>query len=445
MDTATIELTGLVSTNIDANNVRVITCTVTEGPDQGSTVAVGLNPTVIGADGSCALVLSDPKVSRTHVELSVHPNGVAVRDLKSRNGTYHQGSRINDAIVSFGSLLRIGETQLRLDAVASPRVAPSQRQRFGELVGDSVSMREAFALLELAARSDCTVVIEGESGTGKELAARALHDHSQRAQAPMVVVDCSAIAEPLIDSHLFGHVKGAFTGAVTDRAGAFVQAHNGTLFLDEIGELPLHQQAKLLRVIEDGTVQPVGSDRRRSVDVRVVAATHRDLRAMVDRNTFRFDLYHRLSVVHLKMPRLRDRLEDLPTLIRHFYRGRGVDSGTIAGANLGRLNSYNWPGNVRELRNVLERAWVLAAQGNRSFECLALWLGDTQEPMRGVDTWAGLGFKEAKERVVTDFEYRYLYALALRFDFNITRAAEHAGLNRKSLRELLAKHGINKP
>ncbi|MEL6543952.1 MAG: sigma 54-interacting transcriptional regulator [Myxococcota bacterium] len=439
----TLELTGVASVGLGgAPHLR---CVVTDGPDQGAGATVGARPLTVGAGAECGLVLTDPKVSRTHLELRVLATGVGVRDLESRNGTFHQGSRINDGVVPFGTVLQLGQTQLRLEAAETPRVPPSRRERFGELVGESVAMREVFALLSLAAPSDCTVVIEGESGTGKELAARALHDHSPRGEAPWVVVDCSAIAESLIDSQLFGHVKGAFTGAVSERAGAFVQAHRGTLFLDEIGELPLPHQAKLLRALEDGTVQAVGSDRRREVDVRVVAATHRDLRAMVDRGEFRFDLYHRLAVVHVRMPALRERIEDLSPLIRHFYSAKGTQPGALPGENLERLAAYGWPGNVRELRNVLERAWVLSPESARAFSELSLWLSEPQRSAHDVRSFSGLGFKEAKERLVSDFEYRYLFGLMHRFDFNVTRAAEHAGLNRKTLRELLAKHGISKP
>jgi DNA-binding NtrC family response regulator len=302
-------------------------------------------------------------------------------------------------------------------------------------------MRELFAVLEMAAPTDATVLIEGESGTGKELAARAIHESSGRAGGSFVVVDCSAISENLIDSHLFGHVRGAFTGADRDRRGAFVEASGGTLFLDELGELPLAAQAKLLRVLEAQTVQPVGADRPLSVDTRVVAATHRDLARMVAAKEFRFDLFYRLAVVHVALPPLRERLEDLPHLIATFYRARGAEPGPIDSDNLDRMRRHAWPGNVRELRNVLERAWALSGAGAR-FRDLRLWLDPSAAPQLTEVVDIALPFKDAKERWNDHFERRYVAMVFARAASNVTRAAEHAGLSRRHFRELLYKHGI---
>ncbi|HTM23461.1 MAG TPA: sigma-54-dependent Fis family transcriptional regulator, partial [Kofleriaceae bacterium] len=229
-------------------------------------MAVGARPLVIGADRRCDLVLDDSQVSRRHAELQVTPEGVRVRDLGSTNGTWWQGSRIADAVVPTGASVRIGNTAIRVMPGEAPTLPPSERSRFGGLVGRSLAMRELFAVLELAAPTDATVLVEGESGTGKELVARALHDHSARARVPLVVVDCSALTDTLLDSHLFGHVRGAFTGAAADRKGAFVEADGGTVFLDEIGELPLATQSKLLRVLEERVVVRLGSTRPRPID-----------------------------------------------------------------------------------------------------------------------------------------------------------------------------------
>jgi DNA-binding NtrC family response regulator len=312
------------------------------------------------------------------------------------------------------------------------------------MAGLSVVMRELFAVLEVASPSDATVLIEGESGTGKELAARAIHDASSRASGPFVVVDCSAIAEHLIDSHLFGHVRGAFTGAERDRKGAFVEASGGTLFLDELGELPLAAQAKLLRVLEAQTVQPLGADRPITVDTRVVAATHRELARMVAAKEFRFDLFYRLAVVHVALPPLRQRLEDLPHLIATFYARRGVDPGPIDGDNLVRMRQHAWPGNVRELRNALERAWALSG-AKAGFRELRLWLDPTasappSDATIQVDT--SLPFKDAKERWNDQFERHYVGLVFAEHNHNVTHAAERAGLSRRHFRELLYKHGI---
>jgi len=407
-------------------------------------VALGARPVVIGADRRCDLVLDDAQVSRRHAEIQITPEGVRVRDLGSTNGTWWQGSRIADAVVPSGASVRIGGTTIKLTHAEAPTLPPSERSRFGGLVGASMAMRELFAVLELAGPTDATVLIEGESGTGKEVVARALHDHSPRARVPLVVVDCSALTDTLLDSHLFGHVRGSFTGAATDRKGAFVEADGGTVFLDEIGELPLAMQTKLLRVLEAQTVQPLGSDRPVQVDTRVIAATHRNLAEMVERKEFRFDLYYRLAVVHVQLPPLRDRLDDVALLVRHFYEGRGVDPGPIAGDNLERLCGHAWPGNVRELRNVLERAWALSGPDGAGFADLRLWLQPAMAPgprdADAIDT--SLPFKEAKEQWVDAFERRYLARVFELHGRNITHAAEHAGINRRHFRELLHKHGI---
>jgi DNA-binding NtrC family response regulator len=302
-----------------------------------------------------------------------------------------------------------------------------------------------FAVLEMASPSDATVLIEGESGTGKELCARAIHEasSSSRSKGAFVVVDCSAITENLVESNLFGHVKGAFTGADRDRKGAFVEASGGTLFLDELGELPLTAQAKLLRVLEAQTVQPVGADRPVQVDTRVVAATHRDLSRMVAAKEFRFDLFYRLAVVHVALPPLRERLEDLPHLIGTFFSRHGTEPGPVDGDNLDRLRRHAWPGNVRELRNVLERAWAMSGP-KATFKELRLWLdpqaAQSSTPGEVVDT--SLAFKDAKERWNDQFERRYVAMVFAANANNVTRAAEHAGLSRRHFRELLYKHGI---
>ena len=405
-------------------------------------VPLGARAVTVGAASACDLVLGDPQVSRRHAELGVTPEGIRVKDLGSTNGTWFQGTRIGEVVVPPGATIQFGNTPVRIAVADTPSLPPSDRDHFGKMAGQSVAMRELFAVLEMAAPSDATILIEGESGTGKELAAQAIHDASGRAQGPFVVVDCSAIAEQLIDSHLFGHVRGAFTGAERDRKGAFVEASGGTLFLDELGELPLAAQAKLLRVLEAQTVQPVGADRTVKVDTRVVAATHRDLHRMVAAKEFRFDLFYRLAVVHVALPPLRDRLEDLPHLIATFYTRRGSEPGPIDGDNLDKLRRYAWPGNVRELRNVLERAWALSGP-RASFRELKLWLDPTAAAppiAEVVDTVAP--FKEAKERWNDHFERRYVSLVFAANGSNVTRAAEHAGLSRRHFRELLYKHGI---
>ena len=444
VDRKTVLQTGVVTSSVrDRTAPRSWLCRVTEPNGQDRQFSLGSRAIVIGADRRCDFVLTDPQVSRRHAELQATPEGVRIRDLSSTNGTFWQGSRVVEISVPSGANVRFGNTQARFATHEVPTLPPSERQRFGALVGVSVAMRELFAVLELASPTDATVLIQGESGTGKELAARAIHDHSARARGPFVVFDCSAVTESLIDSHLFGHVKGAFTGANTERGGAFVEASGGTLFLDELGELALTSQTKLLRALEAQTVQPVGSDQRVSVDTRVVAATHRDLAAMVEAEEFRFDLFYRLAVVHAHIPPLRDRPDDIRALVEHFYEGRGVEPGDIAGDNLTRLCRHAWPGNVRELRNVLERAWALSGPAGAGFSGLRLWVTPTP-PNRNaevpIDTT--MPFKEAKERWVELFERRYVAKVFSDKDGNITHAAEQAGINRRHFRTLLRKHGI---
>ncbi len=432
----------MTSLSRDRTSARSYSLEVKTGPDAGARILVGSRAVLVGTHDDCDLALTDQKVSRRHVEIRAVPSGIAVRDLGSTNGTQVDGVRITEAMAGAGSSIRCGDSVLKIQKEVAPLVAPSQRTRFGGLVGESLAMREIFAVLELASPTDATMLVQGESGVGKEVLARAVHDHSARAGGPFVVVDCSAAADQLLESQLFGHLSGAFTGATSDRKGAFVEASSGTVFLDEVGELSPAGQAHLLRVLEARTVQPLGADRPVSVDVRVIAATHRDLLAMVEEKRFRFDLFHRLAVVHLVLPPLRERAEDLPLLVRAFYEGRGGEPGPIEGENLRALASARWAGNVRELRNVLERSSILAQAGTRFTE-LKLWLEPPQEtPIDLVDL--SLPFKEAKERWVAYFERRYLAGVYARSEENLTRAAEYAGLTRAHFRALLDGYGLRK-
>jgi DNA-binding NtrC family response regulator len=445
-DPSTIVHTGLnTSATQGKAPARAWVCRVVSGSSSGQELSIGARAVVVGAASECDLVLDDPKVSRRHAEIRATAGGVRVRDLGSTNGIHYRSSKITDAVVAPGESVRLGGTTLRINSVPVPVVAPSERQRFGALIGKSAPMREVFAILELASPTDATILIEGESGTGKELAASAVHDHSRRAARPFVVVDCGAVKPELLESHLFGHRKGAFTGAHADRRGAFVEASGGTVFLDEIGELPVEAQARLLRTLESRTVHPLGSDTPVDVDTRVIAATHRDLHAMVEEGTFRFDLFHRLAVVHLRIPALREHPEDIPGLVRHFYAGRGVDPGPISGDNLSELERHGWPGNVRELRNALERAWVLSGPDGAGFADLRLWLQPANPQAVEAPVDISRPFKEEKERVVEGFERRYLAEMFAACDYVIARAAERSGINRRHFRELLRKHGITRP
>lgn len=440
----TIKISGLAtSLAVSVGPSRGLVLNIESGSKQGQRILVGQRILSIGAGNKNQLVLDDPTVSREHAQIAPARNGVLLKDLGSSNGTRVGGALIREVLVPVGGEFCLGETKIRLLDGGAPQIPPSNRQRFGGMVGASVAMREVFAVLELASPSDATVLLQGGSGCGKELAARAIHDHSTRNAGPFVVFDAGSTSRELLQSALFGHKKGAFTGAVADRPGAFVEAEGGTLFLDEIGELPLESQTHLLRALESKQVIPVGGDRARPVNARVVAATNRDLFSMVEDKTFRLDLFHRLAVVHVRLPNLSDRLEDIPALIQHFYEGRSEKPGVIGGPNLDLLRSHPFAGNVRELRNILERSLVLTA-GSHQFNDLKLWLGPQMgsPPSNSFNVDTSIPYKEAKETVIDSFEARYLPDLMARFNNNVSQAAKHSGLSRRHLRALLVKHGL---
>jgi len=402
----------------------------------------------VGTDPACHLTLSDRGISRRHALFSEQAGRIVVRDLESRNGTYVGGSRIVEAIVPIGTIVKLGNVSIGIHPRWYLReVAPATATEFGELYGKSAIMREIFAILERVAATDVTLLIEGESGTGKELVARSVHRSSARADNPYVVFDCAAVAKELADSELFGHKRGAFSGAVADRAGAFQQAHGGTIFLDEIGELPLDLQPKLLRVLETGNVRRVGDDSYRKVDVRVIAATNRDLQAEVRRGRFRGDLLYRIEVVKVVMPPLRHRPEDIAGLVERMVPPDASQELRFEGPNASRLMNYSWPGNARELRNVVDRAYALAArpkQGSVPFDQLVFNLGPAEcEPATlgfgfpGVES--PLPYKQAKEQLLLMFDDAYVNGLLRRHRGNMSQAAAAAGLSRKHLYELVRR------
>ena len=418
---------------------------VIDGADRGRACRLGATPAVIGTAADAALTLSDDRVSARHLEVTAIESRFAVRDLGSTNGTWFEGSRIERAELGAGATLRVGRTTLRIEPEAQPLdVVPSQARRFGELVGASLAMREVFAVLERVAGADVTVLVEGETGTGKELVARAVHAASSRRAAPFVAVDCGALPEGLLDSELFGHVKGAFTGAAAPRAGLFARADGGTLFLDELGRIPPSVQARLLRVLEERAVRPVGGDRERAVDVRVIAAARDDLDAEVAAGRFRADLLYRLGVVRVRLPPLRSRREDLPLLIAELLRARGLDDPRPSGPAMDRLAAHGWPGNVRELRNVIDRALALTPGARRFAELLVrVEPGGTLDDASGAaGVRSDLPFAEAKQLVVHDFEQRYLADVLARAEGNLTAAARLADVDRKHLRTLARRHGL---
>jgi DNA-binding NtrC family response regulator len=420
---------------------------VVDGLDRGKEYASASGGDVtVGSADSNALVLTDPTVSRYHFSLQIGPDGVVLRDLDSTNGTTVGGLRVGTAWLKPGVTIGLGMTAIRYDEVAGEIREPlSDVEAFGRAVGRSFAMRRLFAILPRIAAADTTVLLEGDTGTGKGVFAEAIHGTSSRAQRPFVVVDCGSIPPALIESELFGHVKGAFTGAQVARAGAFESAGAGTVFLDEIGELPLDMQPKLLRVLEERTVKRVGSVEPIHIQARVIAATNRNLRQAVNRGTFRSDLYFRLNIARIEIPALRDRRDDIPLLVARFYEQFVGQPGAIPPPELvNHLSSLDWPGNVRELRNAVERALLM--------EDPELW----QQITSGVDDAAGplatgeggyqfddtQSFREAKERITAQWERWYVTELLDRNGGNMSKAARAARMDRTHLRELAVRYQL---
>ena len=415
----------------------------------------------IGSHESNDLVVEDKTISRFHCRIAREGNAWRITDAGSRNGTRLGGVRVLAAELDGEAMLVLGDSAIRVKPVSRGHVsriaAPAQ---FGGIIGSSDAMQRLFAVLERVAASEIDVLVHGESGTGKELVATELVQRSARADGPVVVVDCGSISPTLVESELFGHVRGAFTGADRDREGAFEAAHGGTLFLDEIGELPLELQPKLLRALEAREVRRVGQTRMKRIDVRVIAATNRDLEREVNRGRFREDLYYRLAKVSVRVPPLRDRLQDIPLLVRTFISSLGQDASSLfSAAVLEELQRHDWPGNVRELKNYVERSVVLhdvpppsrrsgtlRAQG-RAFMGADAPNADARLALREpdparVDAAMDVPFRIAKEAAIAVFEKAYLGPLIERCNGNVSQAARAARMDRMYLHQLAQKYGF---
>jgi DNA-binding NtrC family response regulator len=401
---------------------------------------------LVGKHPSNDVVIDTTGISRYHLEIRAEADRVLVRDVGSKNGTFFNGARITEVRLGAGASIRVGGPaglEPTVELAQLPTIDPSESDRFGPLIGGSRAMRSVFTVLERTAPSNATLLVVGETGTGKEMVAQAVHRASSRKDGPLIVVDCAAIPHNLIESELFGHKKGAFTDAHADRSGAFEAAHGGTLFLDEIGELPLELQPKLLRAVESRSIQRLGESERRPVDVRLIAATHRDLQAMVNAGTFRQDLFFRLAVVTVQMPPLRERGDDVLVLAEHILSELGhADAIEIDGPIAEALLAYSWPGNVRELRNAIERAVHLGAA-----HAIPMVAGEPPVPKSGeqrplAEDAPDLPFKQAKEQIVVAFEHAYVRRLMDRHGGNISAAARDAGIDRNYLYRLLKKHGL---
>jgi len=420
--------------NAPTMRVRAASLHVAKGPDAGRVAKIDQPSFVVGVGPSADFRLTDTSVSREHVRISLGPSGVRVRDEGSKNGTFLGGARVHDMTLTSDAALSIGATTLTVKLATEAIDLPlSRSDRCGDAIGTSSVMRHLFARIEQAAASELTILLEGESGVGKDVLARAVHAKSARSSGPFVVADCSAIPEHLIESELFGHEKGAFTGADRARRGVFEEANGGTLFLDEIGELPIDMQPKLLRALEQREVRPVGSNAPRPVDVRVVAATNRRLAEAARTGEFRSDLFYRLAVVRLSVPPLRERAEDILPIARSMLRELTKDdSADFAPDFASMLLAYGWPGNVRELRNVIERHAVFGVDER------ALW--DESAPVpRTNEELAALTYHEARKLVLDRFEEDYLPRVLERADGVVARAAELAGVARPSFYRMIER------
>jgi transcriptional regulator with GAF, ATPase, and Fis domain len=385
----------------------------------------------VGTGSGQQLRLTDRCVSRHHCTIRVGEQGLVVEDLGSTNGTFVGGHRVTSAVIAPGDTLTLGETVLAVELMGDTvSEVLSPQDRFGRVLGRSVAMRRLFAILERVATSDANILIEGETGTGKSALAEAVHEASRRAGKPFVVVDCGALPGNLLESELFGHERGAFTGAVETRIGLFESAGGGTVLLDEIGELPLDLQPKLLRALERRVIRRVGSSREVAVDVRVIAATHRDLRREVNQGTFRSDLWYRLNTVRVVLPPLRERREDIAMLVASFYQELTNDPRATPSSELVRgMMRGMWKGNVRELRSAIERALVGAPMVE-------------DEPSAEETFDLELSFRAAKNRANTSWERRYLRELLAAHDGNVSRAARAAKMDRSHLSELVHRYGL---
>ncbi|HEY1695468.1 MAG TPA: sigma 54-interacting transcriptional regulator [Polyangiaceae bacterium] len=423
--------------------------TVVEGPDQGTTFTLaGSHPSrvLVGSSPACELRLRDREVSRRHVALEPAGRRVRVTDVGSTNGTFVDGVAVVDAFLRGGEIVRLGSTAIRIgDAPIAARTSVPVRTGFGSVVGASTEMRRLYPLCERLAAASVTVVIEGETGTGKEVLAESLHDQGPRATGPFVVFDCTAVPANLVESELFGHERGAFTGAVAMRKGVFEQAHGGTLLIDEIGDLELALQPKLLRAIERSEVRRVGGDRPIKVDVRVLAATRRDLDREVQAGRFRDDLFHRLAVARIELPPLRRRTGDVQVLARHFWKSLGGDEAALTGDLLMRWQDYPWPGNIRELRNTVARRLALGDLMEGAPRATAASEPSDDDTQPGADDYLeevlamNLSLIEARQRLVDEFERRYVERALAQHDGSVSKAASAAGIAKRYFQRLKSR------
>jgi DNA-binding NtrC family response regulator len=423
---------------------------IVDGPERDYAESFRKDVVRFGTAADNDVQLTDPKVSRQHCELRRNGEDLVLKDLGSTNGTFVFDRKVVEAEIVAGTSFRIGRSEIRVGVRKKwERIGRTRPYEFGALVGRAPKTRLLFALLEKVASSDLSCLVHGETGTGKELAARGIHEASPRRAGPLVFVDCASLSSTLSESELFGHERGAFTGAERERAGAFEQANGGTLVLDELGELPLELQPKLLRAIEEREVRRLGAEQPIRVDARLVCLTHRNLEQMVRAETFREDLYYRIAEVVVEVTPLRERKQDIAIIAERIVADeakRSLRTVSLSPDAIGWLESQRFPGNVRELKNVLRRAVALAEGPSIGIEHLSALDDREDDDKNGSypldDELLAMPLGQARTRWNEDLERVYLEKLVGRFEGDVSRAAEAAGLHEKSLRRLLREHGL---
>jgi transcriptional regulator with GAF, ATPase, and Fis domain len=442
-DASTIIASASLPTQVAAFSLLVV-----DGPDKGLTVKLdgeSSSRTYAGKSPVCRIRLNDPKVSRRHATFDVVGDTIRLIDLGSTNGTIVNGLSVNDVLLRGGEVVQVGDTRLQVERLAPLTVASVVAQSFGRTLGASPEMRRLYPLCERLAASNVAVLIEGETGTGKEVLAESLHERSARAEKPFVVFDCTAVPPDLMEAALFGHERGAFTGAVSAQKGLFELADGGTLFIDEIGELSTALQPKLLRALDRSEVRRIGGTEWIKVDVRLVAATRRDLEKEIQAGRFRDDLFYRLAVARIELPPLRERQGDIALLAQAFWKQLGPHAGAIPHDLVLRFESYGWPGNVRELRNAVAKRLALGDLETEPLPGQSAGM-HTQPVGSGDDILTrvvalNLPLSQARDMVVEEFERRYLQKMMAAHDGDATRAAAAAGVARRYFQLLRSRRG----
>ena len=429
--------------------VRKTKLLVISGPLQGQEFLITKDVFSIGSGMHNDLQLEDGAISKRHCEIAVDEEGYRIQDLDSTNGTFVQGIRVTQAYLNPGAELTLGKTRLIFCPMQESQEIPvSTQESFGKVLGKSLAMRRVFYLAETYAASDASVMLTGETGTGKEILAEEIHRRSPRKDKPFIVIDCAALAKDLIESELFGHTKGSFTGATGDRAGAFEHADGGTVFLDEVGDLVPDLQPKLLRVLEKREIRRVGSNDIRKINVRIICATNRKMDVEVNEGRFREDLFYRLSVVPIELPPLRRRREDIPMLVKQFitqlHGAEAVKELADFDATMEVLKRHEWPGNVRELRNLVDLAFYNAKRpvDLSSFLSMGQFMRRGNEKEATFPVNADRPFKDVKNEIITEFEKRYLQELLMRNGGNVSKSAREADIERAYLQRLIKKYDL---